>query len=329
MDFSLQQLAQKLEFGDRCTRENLTIFPLFLDQSDRAPVDYLLLDQALEANFLHITEVDTQGEVNTILVRNSGAQPVLILDGEELLGAKQNRMVNATILIPAQEKVEVPVSCVERGRWAFESQSFTSSRTLGYSSLRRKKAQQVSESLAFRGGFSSDQGAIWEEIDELQASLNSHSPTDSLHGVYEDRARDMADLIRGLEPQPGQSGVAVFVRNNFVCLDLFDRPDTLSFLWDKLLASYALEAMVHREEKPSRSEPDPAFLPDALLGTETAVYSSVGLGSAIRLSGPRLTGAGLVLEDRLLHLGVFSTEDNGNRPKSRMQRPRRRRMENE
>lgn len=39
---------------------------------------------------------------------------VLILDGEEILGAKQNRMVNATILIAAHTKVKVPVSCVER-----------------------------------------------------------------------------------------------------------------------------------------------------------------------------------------------------------------------
>ncbi len=33
--------------------------------------------------------------------------------------AKQNRIVNATILVPAREKVEVPVSCAERGRWRF------------------------------------------------------------------------------------------------------------------------------------------------------------------------------------------------------------------
>lgn len=324
--FSFRQLAEKMEFGESATRENLTVFPIFLDQSDRAAVDYLLLDQALEANVLHITEVDTRGEVNTILVRNSGPQPVLILDGEELLGAKQNRMVNATILIPAQEKVEVPVSCVEQGRWAFASESFASSKTMGYSSLRRKKAQQVTECLAFSGDFGSDQGAIWEEIDELQASMDVHSPTDSLHNVYESRAREMTDLTRGLEAQADQTGVAAFVRNHFVCLDLFDRPETLHFLWDKLVASYALEAMVPREEKSSQSRPDPAPVKEALLRTEAVVYSSVGLGSDIRLSGSRITGAGLLLEDRLLHLGVFSTDENGPR-QSRMQSPRRRRRE--
>ena len=37
-------------------------------------------------------------------------RPVFILDGEEITEAKQNRMVNATILVAAERKTAVPVS---------------------------------------------------------------------------------------------------------------------------------------------------------------------------------------------------------------------------
>jgi ARG and Rhodanese-Phosphatase-superfamily-associated Protein domain len=35
---------------------------------------------------------------------------VLILDGEELVGAKQNRIVNVTILVVTQSEIVIPVS---------------------------------------------------------------------------------------------------------------------------------------------------------------------------------------------------------------------------
>jgi hypothetical protein len=33
------------------------------------------------------------------------------VDGEELIGAKQNRIVNATFLIAGQTEITIPVSC--------------------------------------------------------------------------------------------------------------------------------------------------------------------------------------------------------------------------
>ena len=38
--------------------------------------------------------------------------------GEQLAGGKQNRVLNASILVPAKSELPIPVTCVERGRWA-------------------------------------------------------------------------------------------------------------------------------------------------------------------------------------------------------------------
>jgi hypothetical protein len=49
---------------------------------------------------------------------NKGSRPPLIVDGEELVGAKQNRVVNLTILVAAASTLKIPVSCIEAGRWS-------------------------------------------------------------------------------------------------------------------------------------------------------------------------------------------------------------------
>jgi environmental stress-induced protein Ves len=65
---------------------------------------------------VEVAEVDESGQFSRLKVINRSDLSVLILDGEELVGAKQNRIVNTTILIAAESVTIIPVSCVEQGR---------------------------------------------------------------------------------------------------------------------------------------------------------------------------------------------------------------------
>ena len=67
----------------------------------------------------------------------------MILDGDILEGAKQNRVINTSILVGAKETVEIPVSCVERGRWNYSSDKFTQSDTIASKNIRFQKAQDI------------------------------------------------------------------------------------------------------------------------------------------------------------------------------------------
>ena len=79
---------------------------------------------------------------------NLGDLAMLLLDGEELIGAKQNRILNLSILAPAHQTIAIPVSCVEVGRWHAQSAEFGSARRTQFAAGRARKAADVSESLA-------------------------------------------------------------------------------------------------------------------------------------------------------------------------------------
>jgi hypothetical protein len=144
---NLQTIAQSLEIGQPIVAGNLAMYPLLA--GTEAPPAYATLDEALAAGFVKVTEVSESGSVPELTIVNDGPTPVLVLDGEELVGAKQNRIVNLSILVPAHARLKLPVSCVEAGRWAHRSRSFAAAGRTHYAAGRAKKVQQVSACLAF------------------------------------------------------------------------------------------------------------------------------------------------------------------------------------
>lgn len=310
MNSIMSDYLRNIRGGESQAQHNLQFVPLF-QGGPAGERGYLLLDEALENEFLQVQEATEQGLVNTLVVVNLGRLPVLILDGEELIGAKQNRMVNATILIPPESRLDIPVSCVERGRWHYNSENFSRSDSHGYSELRRKKAEGVTRNLQANMCFAAEQHEVWEEIDRKQAAMKVDSHTDAMHDVYRRYEKELDQFIAGLQPQEGQIGLAVFINGRFNCLDLFSHPDVLGRVWSKLLKSYAMEALEQKKARAAKLKPvSIAPLLDSLQGAELNQYPSVGLGTDVRLLSPEYMSAGLIYEEQILHLVVFPRDSH-------------------
>ncbi len=303
----MKRFFNGLSQGEGQGKDNLMLVPIFREEVG-TPRNYLLLDEAMEAGCFRVSEVSLAGSVNTLLVENTGEKDVLILDGEELVGAKQNRMVNATILVAAKTSLKIPVSCVERGRWNYQSDEFKKSEVFGYTSLRRQKTSQVSENLSMNSSFSADQSAVWEEIDRKHVQMSSRSITGAVHDVYQNMKVELEGFTRDLNPSSNQIGIAVFINDYFNCMDVFTHPDVLARLWDKLLTSYAMEAAELGQHGKRRSTPkrmDEVL--DALKLAEVREFPSVGRGTDLRLKGTHLIGAALSADDILMHLALFQS----------------------
>ena len=158
----ISSILDSIAFGKKTHHGSLTMFPL--RSEGRGGLEYLTLAEALEAGLARVSEVSEGGSVPELRVANSAGMPVLIVDGEEMVGAKQNRVANLTIMAPAKATITIPVSCVEAGRWRYSREDFTASKTVHFAKGRAVRTQSVSESLCCDRGRMSDQGRVWRDI---------------------------------------------------------------------------------------------------------------------------------------------------------------------
>jgi hypothetical protein len=291
------------------------IAPLFPRNNPKA--EYLTLEDALPLGF-RITEIDAAGSVPELLAFNPLDAPVLLYDGEELLGAKQNRILNVTVLVAAKSETRIPVSCVEQGRWNARSASFESARHAAYPDLRRRKAERLSAEPLARGVA---QAAVWDEVAAKAGRHGVDSPTGASADIYRSRDEDLSNLRRAFPLVPGQSGALLALGDDRLCLDYLSRPAAFTRLYPKLLDGYLLDALEYHAKATSRERLSAFVAMFPTLPQRRA--PSAGLGEDIRLAGAGVVASGLVVDDELLQLSAFTSD--GERPRTRVASPSRRR----
>lgn len=237
-----QLVTGELRTGRARTHGALTLVPLF-GALECPP--YVLAAAAFEQGLVKIEELQA-GRVPTLVVHNLANLPVLLVYGEHLEGAMQNRIVNASLLVGANSSLEIPVACVEEGRWHYEERpDFAPSRDFAHARLRSLQARATTESARAGRGRTSDQSAVWEHLATMRAESGmDDSPTGAMSDTYAERRGDVEELLAAFPaPEPQQTGVIACVGGRPLVLDAFDRPDSLARLWDRLLSGYAMDAL--------------------------------------------------------------------------------------
>ena len=243
----MEQIESFLEISKiarKQVHQNLTIFPLLAP--DGIEPEYLILEQALDKDLIQITELNTQGSVPELRLQNLGKKSVLIIESEELVGAKQNRIVNSSFLVAGKTDVVIPVSCVEQGRWSYRSETFASGKKMMHASLRREHQEDVKFSLKRGRGYQSDQSRIWHNISEKSARMNVESPTHAMADVYASYEGKLSEFINKFQLIEWQVGAVFAMEGQIVGLEGFGCHDTFKRFFDKLVKSYALDALDSR-----------------------------------------------------------------------------------
>jgi len=298
----LQDALTKVTPGPLIGFGGLTVAPLL--RFDAADPDWLTLDEAIAAGSLTVTEVSQAGSVPTLRVVNGGDRTVLLLDSEELVGAKQNRILNTFMLIGSGQTVEIPVSCVEQGRWAYRSRAFRGAPRSLYASLRRKKAARVYESLLVGAGHQADQGEIWAHLEERAEAFGVASLTCAMSEVFESRAGDLAAYQETFRPLAGQVGAVVYGGGEWWGLELLPGPALFGKAWARLLPGYAMDALFAQVAADPRESAEERL--GVILRASAEVFPAVGLGEDYRLRGAGFIGAALLAEGRVAHLMGFA-----------------------
>jgi hypothetical protein len=309
MDTIIKNILLDLKLEEPQRHKNMSVFPL-LTSLDGGP-DYTTLKDALEKALLSVTEVTSGGSVPELKVINTGGISVLLLDGEELAGAKQNRVLNTTILIKEKSETVIPVSCTEQRRWSYVSKAFHDSDTVMSPKLRMEKAKTVATSLSSTGQYKSDQGTVWRKIDEQATKAGTVSETGAMKDTFVQKMADLDEYLKSFRTVPSQKGLLVFIGGEPVGFDFVSKDFVFGLLYPKLIKSYAMEAVL--EEKTSEAKPDQqvaeAFLREAA-ACEEKKYESVGRGYDYRYESKTMVGSALAVDDKVVHMAFFRVGEN-------------------
>ncbi|HEV2474284.1 MAG TPA: DUF6569 family protein [Chthonomonadales bacterium] len=300
----MKLIADDIYLGVSGTFKNLTMTPI-VGGAHQLP-DYITLDQALSSGAAHVTEVSASGSVPDLLFVNEGRSAVFLMDGEELIGAKQNRILSSSILAPAESTITIPVACVEAGRWSHVSGQFHSAGAALHGSARSSKAHSVTHSFDCIGQARADQYALWADLEAKASRMRAASETRSMRHIYDKHSDQLAEYVAAFAPLDPTRGAVFGIGGEIAGMDLFDCPETFETLMPKLLRSYALDAL-DCEGYPGRpgGKIAPEEFLDSVRPAHTRSHKSAGEGEDVRLVAAGLDGGALVARNRMVHLCAF------------------------
>ncbi len=277
---------------------NLTWFPIFTDSAvtDRSYVTNF------DANLVKLAELD-QASVGTVQIQNDTASKVILFEGTLLEGGWQHRALTRTVLVNANGVTDLPVVCVEQGRWGGTHVQRVGNRQAP-AKVRSAMRGLAKNGSKFNQAFA-DQGRVWDEVSKYAMANDAHNGTQSYVEMRDQLDAEMAKLdLEPVTPIYGQRGVIVAIDGYPVALELFDHPDTLAERLQGILDGFQVDAMA----KPFRETPGQRARDFAMR------IEQVGLAARIDEQHLRsepdeiVASEALVEGDHLLHLATLNAK---------------------
>jgi hypothetical protein len=303
----LNNVLDQIELGELTTYKQISVIPII---SKTAPgIDYRTLPEVLGGEDVRISEISSSGSVGELSLINDSEEFLLLLDGEELMGAKQNRVMNSSIMAAPRSKMKIPVSCTEQGRWSYQSRNFEDSGVVMPLRSRYNKKRSVDDELESSGTYRSNQRQVWQDISQMSSDSDTNSTTGAMKDVYKNWSSSLEAYAGAFKPVQGQTGMVVFVNGDVAGLEVFSKESALQSLAPKLIKSYAMDVLLEEASAtgtPTRESAE-AFI-RALRTADSESYKSIGEGWDHRFSGNSVTGSALTCNEEVVH-AVFYNED--------------------
>ncbi len=277
---SSTSLSARATFGAAIQVESLTLTPI-LANAPGADEGLIILDEAMLKKLVRIHEVDG-GDVNNLRLTNRSDQPLFLLAGEVIIGGKQDRIIGSNTIVPPKKTQDVPVFCVEHGRWDNSSKEFTTANALAHGRLRGRASFDT-------------QSDVWQEVAAKNEKRNTKSKSDTYRHVAAQQANGTLakwekQVNTALDKLPTTSkgklvGFAVAINGKVASVDVFDNPALFKKLQGKLVRSYITEAIdvTHdKAAKPPTATDVEAFIADAEKAAEQRSFETDVAASSVQ-----------------------------------------------
>jgi hypothetical protein len=219
-----------------------------------------------------------------------------LIDGEEVVGGDQNRIVNATILIDAKTEMKIPVSCTEKGRWAYKSE-FKQSDYIANFNTRRAKAYASRSHQSY-------QNVIWSSINDLEVENSFASPTSAMEESYENLKADHSQIVKKFDTAPGQNGVLIIVDGEIKGFELFLNSEIYREFHEKILKSYLIDSKIENKTFAINTDAARAVIDNAL-GSPFEKKQNNGAEEAFEFENDEGLGTLYTYRNQIIHLSYF------------------------
>jgi len=292
------------------TSGNLTIFPVVTSAIHDTHI-FITLDEGLRSGEVIVTEAGNvrglvrrptptrpsdSAQVNTLMLVNNSKQPLLLLAGEIVTGGKQDRVIGKDRIVPPEsDPIDLGVFCVEPGRWVAQSDKFSTTAELVQPSVRaqamaKKDQQEVWNSVRTSHAAASETVTVTAAAPELQTTTSYATVMDNkairkqLDQITAPIERDYQSVIRNLR-EKNAVGVVVAVNGEILWADIFASPDLLGRYWQKLVRSYAAEALTQTGSHGKITESEAQAFLDKLQGRHETAETEPGVYRHAEITG--------------------------------------------
>jgi hypothetical protein len=291
-----------LRAGESWRDGRLEVVPLLLER-DGDPPGVLLTREAVERGVLEIVERGS-GVVQELLAWNKGDSPVAILEGDTLVGCKQNRVVAHSVIVAPGTSVVVPVGCMEQGRWHHEGPRFSVGDLKMAPHVRRRTVADVKQATVSGHAPTLDQGRLWQDVAQELAACGARSATSNYYDVVERQGGDARERARALGPRPGLVGALVVADGVLLGLEASGHHRLWGSVSEPTLASYLMG--MHRGGGSLReARASAAEWLARVQAAQVLARPGLGIGVDLDVRGSSLSGVGLALDTFTVHVAVF------------------------
>jgi len=227
--------------------KNERIAVLQFRTEDADTLDYISGKSAIDNQYIKVEEVSEGGSVNNLKLHNNSEKYVFFFDGDILIGAKQNRILNTSVLIAPKVTTGIPVSCVERGRWSYRTRHFGKSDFTAPYAFRKSKHESMKNSMKMCS-YQADQGKVWKEVSDYSMKMDSRSDTDDFDEIMMKKRKSVEDSFKGFTPDTDANGLAIFHNGKIILLEIFNRCDVFTEYFPKIVRSTGFDFYGTKDE---------------------------------------------------------------------------------
>ena len=308
--YLIEEALNNLSFGEKeHISETLSIIPLIINIPYEK--DLLTLSEAYGDS---LVEIEETGKVNRVTIKNLSNKALLLTNGDILEGAKQNRTLNDSTLLPANGSFDIDVSCVEQNRWSAHYGEFTPSKDHHNFMAKGNKMNEVNRSKLETGTKHANQSNIWRDVQAKQEKLNVNSRTQSINDSYRSVRSELRDYSRSIKNAPNQVGLLFYIKNTCLGMETFANPKLWRTYSNKILKSIFIDAIeIERDTRRQMFQ---------TVSTEREIYNKFYnfmkslkervikgpyLGEEVVMNYPDLdfTASGIHWEGSMIHLNAF------------------------